>query len=170
MSSPTTNYGFPKPTVGGDVGNWGTELNTALDDIDTQLKAVSDVAAGAMQTSGGASNDGTVTATALVAAAVNLGSAINGTMTLDLSQGQMFYGSMSGNVTSVVFSNVPSGAVFFALEITNPTGYTITWPSKVKWPSGSAPALTNGGTDVLICYSLDGGNTIHAGLAMKDTR
>jgi len=37
--STTTNYGWTKPTVGGDADTWGTELNGTLDDIDGQVKA-----------------------------------------------------------------------------------------------------------------------------------
>ena len=40
--STTTNYGWTKPTVDGDADTWGTELNSSLDGIDTDLKAVSD--------------------------------------------------------------------------------------------------------------------------------
>ncbi len=38
----TTNYGWTKPTVGGSSETWGTILNTALDDVDTDLKALAD--------------------------------------------------------------------------------------------------------------------------------
>lgn len=40
----TTNYGWTKPTVGGDNSTWGTILNTAWDDADADLKTVSDAA------------------------------------------------------------------------------------------------------------------------------
>ena len=36
----TTNYGWTKPTVNGSDNTWGTLLNTALDDIDADLKAL----------------------------------------------------------------------------------------------------------------------------------
>jgi hypothetical protein len=36
--STTTNYGFEKPTVGGDFDVWGTKLNTTIDDIDEEIK------------------------------------------------------------------------------------------------------------------------------------
>jgi hypothetical protein len=38
----TTNYGWEKPTVGGDTNTWGGKLNTTLDDIDADLDAVDD--------------------------------------------------------------------------------------------------------------------------------
>lgn len=36
----TTNYGWDKPTNLGDVGAWGTKLNTLFDDADADVKAV----------------------------------------------------------------------------------------------------------------------------------
>jgi len=36
--STTANYGWTKPVVGGDSSTWGTELNTTLDSIDSQVK------------------------------------------------------------------------------------------------------------------------------------
>jgi hypothetical protein len=38
----TTNFGWTKPTVAGDNGAWGAKANTLFDDIDTDLKTVSD--------------------------------------------------------------------------------------------------------------------------------
>ena len=39
----TTNYGWTKPVVNGSDNTWGTILNTALDDIDANLKALSNL-------------------------------------------------------------------------------------------------------------------------------
>ncbi len=37
MGSGTTNYGLSRPTVGSDNNTWGTQINTALETVDTQL-------------------------------------------------------------------------------------------------------------------------------------
>lgn len=39
----TANYGWAKPVVNGSDNTWGTILNTALDDIDADLKALADL-------------------------------------------------------------------------------------------------------------------------------
>lgn len=43
----TPNYGWVLPVVGADLDDWGDILNTAFGEIDTDLKAVSDVAVAA---------------------------------------------------------------------------------------------------------------------------
>jgi len=40
MSTPTTNFAFDKPTVGGDTNAWGGLLNTNWDDADTLFLAL----------------------------------------------------------------------------------------------------------------------------------
>jgi hypothetical protein len=37
VSTTTANYGWVKPTIGGDSGTWGSELNATIDAIDTQM-------------------------------------------------------------------------------------------------------------------------------------
>jgi hypothetical protein len=39
MTSPTTYYGWLKPSDGGDVDEWGVENNTVIDNIDAQVHA-----------------------------------------------------------------------------------------------------------------------------------
>lgn len=40
----TTNYSWVKPTVGGSADTWGTELNTLIDNVDSQVKTNADAA------------------------------------------------------------------------------------------------------------------------------
>lgn len=40
--TPTTNYGFIKPTDGGDTGQWGADLNNSFDTMDSTIKGISD--------------------------------------------------------------------------------------------------------------------------------
>src|SRR5579871_4851604 len=53
MGSPTTNYSWTKPTIGGDANTWGSELNTDLDGIDSTVFGVSGVANAALPKAGG---------------------------------------------------------------------------------------------------------------------
>jgi hypothetical protein len=72
----------------------------------------------------------------------------SGTLTLDCATGNYFAVSLTGNVTSVVFSNVPAVAgtsvypvtIKFTQDATG--GRTVGgWPS-AKWPGGTAPTIT----------------------------
>ena len=67
---------------------------------------------------------------------------VSATTTLDMATANFFSTQVSGS-TSFVFANVPTSTVAsgLILEITNGGGYTITWPSSVKWPSGTAPTI-----------------------------
>lgn len=49
----TTNYAYVKPEVGASTDTWGTKTNTNWDDLDVDLKAVSDVANAALPKAGG---------------------------------------------------------------------------------------------------------------------
>jgi hypothetical protein len=40
MSTSTTNYGWAKPTPGGDADQWGAEINTDLDGIDSTVHSI----------------------------------------------------------------------------------------------------------------------------------
>jgi hypothetical protein len=64
LGTPTTNYGWTKPTVGGDDDLWGGLLNADLDGIDTTVKSVSTVANAAYPASNPA---GYITAAAIPA-------------------------------------------------------------------------------------------------------
>lgn len=96
---------------------------------------------------------------------------VSATTTLDMAAANFFSAQVSGS-TSFVFANVPSSvyASGLILEITNGGGYTITWPSSVKWPSGTAPTITTSGTDVFTFITDDGGSVWRGVQSIKDSK
>ena len=85
---------------------------------------------------------------------------------VDLSAGDVFTVTISA-ATTLTFSNVPSGkAATFNLIITNGGAATVTWPTSVKWASGTAPTLTASGVDVLTFLTPDGGVTWYGTVAI----
>lgn len=77
---------------------------------------------------------------------------------IDLSTGNYFTKTISGNST-FTFANPPaSGTVgSFTLKIVHSSG-TITWPSSVKFPSDTAPTLTAGKTHIFVFQTVNGGS------------
>ena len=86
---------------------------------------------------------------------------------IDLSTGNYFTKTISGNST-FTFANPPaSGTVgSFTLELTHSSG-TVTWPSSVKFNSDTAPTLTTGKTHLFFFVTDDGG-TRYRGSALVD--
>lgn len=86
---------------------------------------------------------------------------------IDLSTGNYFTKTISGNST-FTFSNPPaSGTVgSFTLELTHSSG-TVTWPSSVKFNADTAPTLTTGKTH-LFYFVTDDGGTRYRGAALVD--
>ena len=83
--------------------------------------------------------------------------------TVDCHNGNAFSHTLTEN-TTFTFSNPPaSGTAFsFSLEIiqdASASGYTVTWPTEVDWPSATAPTLTATASakDVFVFYTRDGG-------------
>ena len=97
---------------------------------------------------------------------------LNSGPTLDLSSGTYFNYAPSAN-TTFAFANPPASgtAAGFALAVTPSAAVTLTYPSSVEWPSGTAPdAPASGETDVLVFLTDDGGTSyqgFQAGDAMS---
>ena len=95
--------------------------------------------------------------------------------TVDCEAGNAFSHTLTEN-TTFTFSNPPaSGTAYsFSIEIiqdASASGYTVTWPSSVDWPSGAAPTLTATASakDVFVFTTRDGGTNWYgftAGLAL----
>ena len=86
---------------------------------------------------------------------------------IDLSTGNYFTKTISGNST-FTFSNPPSSGTVgsFTLELTHSSG-TVTWPASVKFNSDTAPTLTTGKTHLFFFVTDDGG-TRYRGAALVD--
>lgn len=77
---------------------------------------------------------------------------------IDCAAASCFTKTITAN-TTFSFTNVPSDAVCcVTLVLVNGGGYTITWPSSVKWTDNLPPDLTQNGTDVLTFLTCTGGN------------
>ena len=166
---PTTNYSWDLPTVSGSSGAWGTALNAIFGDdatgIDAVVYAISQVANAALPKAGG-------TLTGALAALTQtwthsaLGN-ISSTQSFDLAAANSFNATVTGPVT-VTLDNVPSGAVYMTVELTNGGSSAITWPASVLWPGGSEPSWTTAGVDIATFYTRDGGTTWYGALALAD--
>ena len=93
--------------------------------------------------------------------------------TINLRDGNLFEHDLTENVTYTFSNPAASGrASSFVLKvIQGSTARTITWPSSVDWPAGTAPTLTttDNGVDVFVFFTIDGGTTYYgftAGQAM----
>jgi hypothetical protein len=82
---------------------------------------------------------------------------------VDCSLGNSFSKTVDSNFT-LSFINVPlSGFAYLCvLKMVNSGDYTITFPTEVKWSTGTIPTFTSGGIDTMIFYTLDGGSTWYA--------
>jgi hypothetical protein len=93
--------------------------------------------------------------------------------TINLRDGNLFEHDLTENVTYTFSNPAASGrASSFVLKvIQGSTARTITWPSSVDWPAGTAPTLSTGNdnVDVFVFFTIDGGTTYYgftAGQAM----
>lgn len=166
MPTFTTNYGFTKPTDGGDSNVWGGFLNTSLDDIDTQIKNRQNEAAAAQTTANaalpkaGGVMTGRVDAKNATAARTD-SSGASGTVTLDVSTANVFSISTAGNIT-IAFSNVPNVAntiVSVIIIVSAGGAHTVSWPASVEWPGNNTPAQTASQVDIYALITVDGGGT-----------
>jgi hypothetical protein len=93
--------------------------------------------------------------------------------TINLRDGNLFEHDLTENVTYTFSNPAASGrASSFVLKvIQGSTARTITWPTSVDWPAGTAPTLSTGNdnVDVFVFFTIDGGTTYYgftAGQAM----
>lgn len=91
---------------------------------------------------------------------------ISGNVTIDTDLGDATFtvgGALSLSISGGFVVGYGRTVAFY---ITN-GGTNVTWPASVLWPSGSAPALSAAGTDLVVLYTADGGTT-WLGVAARD--
>lgn len=87
-----------------------------------------------------------------------------GSDTIDCATGSVHELTLTGNVTDITFSNVPSSGTCFTLLLflkQDATGSrTVAWPASVNWPADTAPTLTTtaAAVDVVSLVTYDGGS------------
>ena len=95
--------------------------------------------------------------------------------TVNSRDGTVFSHTLTENTTFTFSNPAASGkASGFTLKIVqdaSASGYTVTWPAAVDWPSGTTPALTStaSAVDQFVFYTHDGGTTWYgftAGLSL----
>jgi hypothetical protein len=95
----------------------------------------------------------------------------SGTIDINLTLGNFISATVAGATTWTFSNPIASPAVTgFILELTNGGSAAMTWPASVKWPGGTAPALTSSGIDVLTFFTDDGGTTYRGVLSMLDSK
>lgn len=94
--------------------------------------------------------------------------------TVNLRDGTTFGHTLTENTTFTFSNPASSGKVSaFALKIVqdaSASGYTVTWPAAVDWPSGTTPTLTStaSAVDQFVFYTHDAGTTWYGFLAGGD--
>ena len=95
--------------------------------------------------------------------------------TVNCENGNAFSHTLTENTTFTFSSPPTSGTAYsFSIEIiqdASASGFTVTWPTSVDWPSGTAPTLTATASakDVFVFTTRDSGTTWYgftAGLAL----
>jgi hypothetical protein len=98
----------------------------------------------------------------------------SGSLTIDLSLGNIFVVSRDQNITSITITNSPSsshmGNFTLVLENTIGSGGTITWPASIKWPGETSPTISNtsGKRDIFSFMSTDGGTSWMGFIGMQN--
>lgn len=103
------------------------------------------------------------TASAPVSAVGNTGA----TPSLDLSTADFFTATVDQAAT-FSFASAPSNVCAFSLLLTNGGAFSVTWPTSVNWPGGTAPSLTASGVDLLTFITFDGGTNWNGMLSIGD--
>lgn len=106
---------------------------------------------------------GRVLATAFADTYVDKGN-VSGALAINCLAGAWQRVAMTGNITSVSFSDPPASGKAFAITLElehSGAARTVTWPGSVKWPGGTTPTLSSAASDIdiITLVTRDGGTT-----------
>jgi hypothetical protein len=84
-----------------------------------------------------------------------------GSITYDLSLGNIFYVNQTANITLSTITNPPTATNLgsFTVILDSDATYTVAWDASVKWPSGNAPDLDNGPAVNIVSFITPNGGT-----------
>ena len=96
-----------------------------------------------------------------------------GTVTLDITNGNVFQHTADGGNVTFAFSNPSASGTacsIFIKWIQDSSNRTITWPGSVDWAGGSAPSVTagSGKIDLYVFTTVDGGTNWYGAQAGAD--
>jgi hypothetical protein len=92
-----------------------------------------------------------------------------GTLTLDISNGNVFNVALNANISPMVISTPPNSSLvgnFILIFTADGTGRSVTWASSIKWYNLTPPTLTttNGKRDIFTFVTYDGGTNWYGGI------
>jgi hypothetical protein len=94
-----------------------------------------------------------------------------GSVTINCESGNYVSCTATGAINwSFINPATGSRATGIILELTNGGNFTMSWPSAVRWPAGTAPTLTVSGVDVLVFITDDGGSNWRGAVSMSDSK
>lgn len=158
MATNTTNLGLSKPAVNDplDADTWGTAWNNNADTLDGEAATwtINKNGADKILSRAMLKDYGEVS--------VALGN-VFGTVDLDMTSGNHFSCTLTGDVTFTFSNPEPTGNIcVLTVEVTqDATGSrTVTWPT-TKWPASITPTITSTAskTDIFIFTTRDAGTT-----------
>jgi len=88
---------------------------------------------------------------------------VSGTATLNLEQANAFTLLLDENTTIAISNPIAAGMTEVIIRIAQASGggFTVDWPSNVRWPGGLAPTMSSGANavDQYVLRTYDGGTT-----------
>lgn len=153
--SATAAIAYSKLSLTGSIVNADLAGSISASKITNTAVTLSD----SQTISGNNSYTGKSTFAQVVQTVTSLSPAGAGTATLNLALGNVFTITVpAGNIT-IALSNAQTGQFFLVRFINDSSVRTLTWFTTIKWPGGSAPALTGSSKIDTFGFQITGSNT-----------